>query len=129
MMVDIDRFKGINDNFGHDSGDKAIVSCADILTAHAKEGDIVSRYGGEEFVILLSGSTLGEALLRAERIRNDIEQNPVCSFEGKHVFLTVSIGVTQIDPEEDKTMDDVLKRADKALYAAKDKGRNNVVNL
>lgn len=129
MMVDIDRFKGINDNFGHDSGDKAIVACANVLKAHAREMDIVSRYGGEEFVILLSQSTLGDALLRAERIRTDIEQNPVCSFDGKNIFLTVSIGVTNVDPEEDNSIDDMLKRADKALYAAKDRGRNNVVTL
>ncbi|MDH5710651.1 MAG: sensor domain-containing diguanylate cyclase [Gammaproteobacteria bacterium] len=129
MMVDIDRFKGINDNFGHDAGDKAIVACADILKAHANETDIVSRYGGEEFVILLQNSTLGDALLRAERIRTDIEQHPVCFIDDKNIFLTVSIGLTQISPDEDQSIDDMLKRADKALYAAKDKGRNNVVNL
>ncbi|MDH3343547.1 MAG: sensor domain-containing diguanylate cyclase, partial [Gammaproteobacteria bacterium] len=129
MMIDIDRFKGINDNFGHDSGDKAIVACANILMAHTSETDIVSRYGGEEFVILMADSNLGDALLRAEGIRTDIEQNPVCSFDDKNIFLTVSIGVTQIDPQEDHSIDDTLKRADKALYAAKDKGRNNVVNL
>lgn len=129
LMIDIDRFKGINDNFGHDAGDKAIIACADTLKAHANKTDIVSRYGGEEFVILMPDSTLGDALLRAERIRTDIEQHPVCSIDDKNIFLTVSVGVTQINPEEDHSIDDMLKRADKALYAAKDKGRNNVVNL
>ena len=130
IMIDLDYFKKYNDHYGHQQGDECLKKIAKILSQIANRStDVVARYGGEEFVILLVGSTLGEALLRAERIRNDIEQNPVCSFEEKNIFLTVSIGVTQIDPEEDNTIDDMLKRADKALYAAKDKGRNNVVNL
>ena len=74
-------------------------------------------------------SVLEDALLAAELIRKEIDKQPICSFDGKNIFLTVSIGVTQINPECDNSIDDMLKRADKALYAAKDKGRNNVLSL
>lgn len=129
LMIDIDRFKGINDNFGHDAGDKAIVACAEILKTYKRDTDIVSRYGGEEFVILMPQSTLEDALLTAENIRKEIDKQPIFSFDGKNIFLTVSVGVTQINPEYDNSIDDMLKRADDALYTAKRSGRNNVLSL
>lgn len=129
LMIDIDRFKGINDNFGHDAGDKAIVACAEVLKNYKRDADIVSRYGGEEFVILMPQSTLEDALLTAEHIRKEIDKQQICSFDGKNIFLTVSIGVTQINPEDDNSIADMLKRADNALYTAKSKGRNKVLSL
>ena len=128
-MIDIDRFKGINDNFGHDVGDKAIVACAEVLKTYKRDTDIVSRYGGEEFVILMPQSTLEDALVTAEHIRKEIDKHPICSFDGKNIFLTVSVGVTQINPECDNSIDDMLKRADNALYTAKSNGRNKVLSL
>jgi len=129
LMIDIDRFKGINDNFGHAMGDKAILSCANALKAQTKNTDIVSRYGGEEFVILSPQSTIDTALSLAEHIRKEIEVLPICTDDEREIFLTVSVGVTQINPEHDNNIEDTLKRADKALYTAKNKGRNNVVSL
>lgn len=129
LMIDIDRFKGINDNFGHDAGDKAIVACAEVLKNYKRDTDIVSRYGGEEFVILMPQSALEDALVTAEHIRKEIDKQPICSFDGKNIFLTVSVGVTQINPECDNSIDDMLKRADNALYTAKSNGRNKVISL
>ena len=129
LMLDIDRFKGINDTFGHDIGDKAIVATANIFKSHKNENDIISRYGGEEFVILTPGLALESALELAENIRADIENSPICHVDGKKIFLTLSIGVTQLDAHHDHLLDSMLQRADKALYMAKDKGRNSVVSL
>lgn len=129
LMIDIDRFKGINDTFGHAIGDKAIIACAQCFKTHAKSTDIVSRYGGEEFVILSPQSTLDRALELAEHIRKDTESHPIFSIDGRNIFLTISIGVTQIDTVHDNNIEDTLKRADKALYMAKEKGRNNVISL
>ena len=129
LMIDIDRFKGINDTFGHAIGDKVIIACAKSFKAHVKNTDIVSRYGGEEFVILSPQSTLDKAMELAEDIRIDIERNPVCSVDGRNISLTISVGVTQIDAIDDNNIEDMLKRSDKALYMAKEKGRNNVISL
>ena len=129
LMIDIDRFKGINDNFGHAIGDKAIIACAQSFKTHTRCSDIVSRYGGEEFVIMTPDSTLNAALELAENIRKDIESHPICSIDERSIFLTISIGVTQIDTHNDNTIEDTLKRADKALYMAKNKGRNKVISL
>ena len=90
-----------------------------------KNTRIVARYGGEEFVILIPESTQDEALQLAEKIRRKIEKHQILSIAD----LTLSIGVTEINFNQDKSFKDMLKRADKALYRAKNKGRNNVVHL
>lgn len=129
LMLDIDRFKGINDNFGHHIGDKAIISCSNIFKSLTNEADIVARYGGEEFVILADKITLNKALELAEKIRKDIEESPICSIGDKKLFLTLSIGVTEMNIETDTSIDNMLQRADKALYIAKNEGRNTVISL
>lgn len=129
LMLDIDRFKGINDTFGHEIGDKAIVACADTFKSHVGERDIVARFGGEEFIILMPQAKIDDALLLAEAIRKTIEINPICFVDEKTISLTLSIGATQINLDQDHTIDSMLQRADKALYMAKKKGRNAVVSL
>ena len=126
IMLDIDRFKGINDNFGHLVGDIALCTCADILKQQASEIDITARYGGEEFVMLMPGHSKETAKLVAEKIRTEIEQNPVKAHGEQLVHLTISAGVTELT-QDDTGIDDLVRRADKALYKAKEIGRNTVV--
>lgn len=127
LMIDIDKFKEVNDTYGHDIGDKAIVCCADIFKKLARSSDIVTRYGGEEFIILLPATALKDALVFAERVRSKIETQMQCQ-DFDTLKLTVSIGVTQM-VTEDKAIEDLVKRSDEALYKAKNAGRNRVVSL
>lgn len=129
IMIDIDRFKSINDTYGHEIGDVVIRACGDIFREYARNTDIVSRYGGEEFAILMPRSAYDDALLLAERIRTQVENRAVGSKDNVAIRITLSIGVTQIDLGRDTCVEDMLQRADKALYAAKKKGRNKVVGL
>jgi len=129
LMIDIDRFKGINDNFGHDAGDRAIKSCSEILKKESEDSDIVARYGGEEFIILISQSTPDKALALGESIRSKVEKHQILFNDEKRISLTLSIGVTEIHFDQDNSLEDVIKRADQALYMAKNKGRNNVIHL
>jgi len=129
LMVDIDRFKGINDNFGHDAGDIAIKVCSEIFKASAGDRDIIARYGGEEFIILIPQSTKTDALALAERIRSRVEKHKIIISKDMEISLTLSVGVTEIDFSQDNSIEDIIKRADIALYNAKNKGRNKVVHL
>jgi diguanylate cyclase (GGDEF)-like protein len=123
MMLDLDRFKRINDRFGHAAGDAALARFAQTCLALIRKSDIMARYGGEEFIILMPGSPLNRALLQAERLRRALEGVTVTS--GPAQFgLTVSIGVAERGPTE--TMRELLHRADDALYGAKEGGRNRV---
>jgi diguanylate cyclase (GGDEF)-like protein/PAS domain S-box-containing protein len=125
MMVDIDHFKLVNDNYGHGVGDEVIKLIADVLHASTREEDIVGRYGGEEFCIITPNLSAEEAILVAERIRLKLKENSRKAFEtGPHI--TGSLGVSSIkdhapDPSE------LINQADKALYVAKTSGRNRVV--
>lgn len=122
LMVDIDHFKSINDAFGHDVGDMVLVSVAQALKGAARKEDIVARFGGEEFVIVLSDSSLEDALQCAERMRKKVESLVFPSIDRP---ITASFGVTSfLYTEEDESM---LKRADDALYEAKHSGRNCVI--
>jgi len=122
-MVDVDRFKAVNDTFGHDFGDVVLKAVADRLTQAARETDIVARYGGEEFMVLMPDTSAEEALVAAERVRCHMANHPVG--DGKlSVEVSISIGVSartlcgRTDP------DDLVRMADEALYAAKQSGRN-----
>jgi diguanylate cyclase (GGDEF)-like protein len=124
LMFDIDRFKAINDRYGHAGGDAAIRAIADLIRAHRRVGDIAARLGGEEFVLLLPETTLQDALAIAERIRADTEAR-VVEHEGCRIGFTTSVGVADLAPGE--TLDDWIARADAALYRAKQSGRNRVI--
>ena len=128
-MFDIDYFKKINDNFGHDAGDKALKHIADILRDSSRKSDVVGRYGGEEFVIIMPPRTdKEEATIAAERARLYVQNN---SMDG--IDMTISAGVATILPKPADNDNEIfkllLKQADEALYAAKTSGRNKVVHF
>jgi len=121
---DIDFFKKINDSYGHKAGDKVLSTIAQLLNKRVRKSDFFARYGGEEFVMLLPETTAEEALKLANNLRESIKS---CSFHyrGEDVRVTVSCGISSF--KEGDTADQVFERADKALYAAKNQGRNRCV--
>jgi diguanylate cyclase (GGDEF)-like protein/PAS domain S-box-containing protein len=127
MMLDLDHFKKINDTYGHHAGDKALVTFSDLTKSLLRKYDILCRFGGEEFAIFCPETSTEEAALVAERIRKEIEKNTIL-YDGMEIKLTVSIGIAEFI-HSDKEVDDIIKRADKALYKAKFSGRNNVCLL
>ena len=125
LMVDLDHFKSINDRFGHAEGDTVLVGMADLLKSICREQDLVGRYGGEEFCVVLEGLDQEDSRQVAERILKDMfTRSPAWSTAGARV--TASIGVATL-PDAPCTAMGLVKRADKALYAAKAAGRNQVV--
>jgi eukaryotic-like serine/threonine-protein kinase len=122
LMVDIDHFKKVNDRYGHATGDDAIRAVATVLRTGIREPDLVCRYGGEEFALVMS-EMHGIPADTAERLRKTVE---TLSVPGPHgpVHITVSIGVADLRPGD--SLDTVLARADEALYRAKEGGRNQV---
>lgn len=128
LMLDIDRFKDINDTIGHLAGDAVLVSLADTFNQCTRKHDIVSRYGGEEFLILLPETDITSALGVAEKIRVRVSEYPV-EFNDHSISFTVSIGVTQMDQSRKEATDVIIHRADCALYKAKAEGRNCVKTL
>lgn len=124
MMLDLDHFKAINDNYGHEVGDEVLREVAGKLKSSLRSGDIACRYGGEEFTVLLGGASLAATRLRAEQFRQTVEQLRV-SHRGKMLRLTVSIGIAAF-PENGTQISEVLHQADRALYEAKHGGRNRV---
>ncbi|MGU3536674.1 PleD family two-component system response regulator [Methylobacterium sp. A54F] len=126
LLLDIDRFKAINDTYGHEAGDEVLRTFAERIRLHTRTVDIVARYGGEEMVIILPDAGLAEAHCIAERIRERIEALPFSVQRAtRTVPVTVSIGVA-VRQGDDAGPQDMLKRADVALYRAKDGGRNRV---
>lgn len=125
MMVDIDHFKQVNDEFGHVAGDQILQSTVHTCMQQLREVDLFSRFGGEEFVVLCPHTGEQEAREMAERLRQTVMQNAI-SLSGRKIHVTISIGVSLIR-EADQSFESVIKRIDDALYAAKDKGRNCVV--
>jgi diguanylate cyclase (GGDEF)-like protein len=123
-VVDVDHFKAINDRFGHDGGDKVLKLVALALTQATRATDHAGRQGGEEFMVLLDGATVSTSLSVAERLRSSVAQCQV-ELNGAPVGVTVSIGVANMLPA-DRHFNDMLRRADTALYAAKAGGRNRV---
>lgn len=127
LMMDLDHFKDVNDRYGHLIGDKMIVHFADVVRTSLRPYDLFGRYGGEEFVILLPENGEDEAAQTAQRICESIAGAPL-EAPPHAVRYTVSIGVASCPPNSPDTLDDLLKRADAALYEAKSLGRNRVVS-
>jgi len=123
-MVDIDHFKKINDTYGHDTGDKVIVKLADLLRSETSKDDIVARFGGEEFCILLKDISSEKAIDSMERIREKVENSVMFSDKDKEIRYTISIGLATT---YENTLDDTVNEADMHLYNAKEGGRNQVV--
>ena len=126
IFFDIDRFKNVNDTYGHDTGDRVLKE----ITARTREAlrktDIFARYGGEEFVIILPETDLTQAVNVAEKLHDIIQKN-IFEHEGDRIPITVSVGVTEVQ-ESDRDPESILHRADSNMYKAKDKGRNRVVS-
>jgi diguanylate cyclase (GGDEF)-like protein len=128
IMFDIDRFKGVNDTHGHKVGDLVLQKIAQVSHDTVREIDIVGRLGGEEFVVLLPHTNRPQALEAAERLRLAIAEGAVLLKSGEPLHFTASFGVVTIEggPEEKSDIDELLILADKAMYRAKEEGRNRV---
>ncbi len=126
LLIDIDNFKPINDKYGHKAGDLVLKEFVSSIKLNLRQYDIFGRYGGEEFVILLPNTKFSKAELIGKRICNKCE-NTKFSFNGYTINFTVSIGIRFVDPKETNTNFDILIRAaDKALYNAKENGKNQI---
>ena len=125
MMIDVDYFKKVNDNYGHAAGDKVLKDLASEIKNTIRESDIAVRLGGEEFGVLLPGTDLNMAEDAAERLRENIEKINF-QHEESSISITISIGISTYK-NEDSNMDDLLQKADVALYEAKSRGRNCTV--
>lgn len=122
LMMDVDHFKTLNDNLGHIVGDRILTAVAKILVQSIRSVDFAARYGGDEFIIILTENTVNEALNTAERIRSQVAES-LHGPDEKKITITLSIGIVQCEPG-DTTSTILLTRADNALYAAKHAGRN-----
>jgi len=125
IICDIDHFKRVNDTFGHQAGDEAIKSFADLLRNACRPGDLAARYGGEEFVLLCADCNIATAVRRADQLRKDLSRTPLSMLGNKPI--TASFGVTEWQPGD--TPNTMLRRADRALLQAKELGRNTVIQL
>ena len=125
IMIDVDRFKSFNDRFGHVAGDRALSAVAHILGKQFRPRDLLVRYGGDEFAVLLPGVDAKEAVTIAERVRQAVSGDTESSIDSLiQIPVRISMGVAEIEPHE--TFETLLKAADAALYRAKNAGRNSV---
>lgn len=125
MLMDLDHFKTINDDFGHETGDRVIEHFARVCKNVFRQSDIIGRWGGEEFVVLLPGATEAEAWQAAQRLHQSLRQTPLVGDEHPPLLITVSIGLCSLS--KDCELEDTLRQADELLYQAKDSGRNRTV--
>ena len=128
VMSDLDRFKSVNDEHGHHAGDAVLKQFAGILKRTAREIDVVGRYGGEEFIVLLPGTVLDAAVTFAERVRKEVEAHTFV-FDGGSVRRTASFGVAGWPHPRISDCDRIVRAADDALYVAKESGRNRVIRF
>lgn len=127
IILDIDKFKNINDTYGHSVGDDVIVQLSLLLKKNTRSSDVIARIGGEEFVILLPNTGIEGALNIADSLRKTIEKENLHVDKNTKINFTISLGVESVDSANDSSIDEPLKRADKALYDAKNSGRNRAV--
>ena len=125
VMIDIDKFKKINDAYGHPMGDKVIKSLAKTIADNLCVGSVFGRLGGEEFAILCAKDTTDQVAKKIEELRQSVEDIQIYSDSGDRIFFTISEGIAKATPEM-RTIDDLLKEADAALYEAKGEGRNRI---
>ncbi len=124
FMMDIDHFKRVNDEQGHAAGDAVIHRMGELMHRYFRVSDVMGRLGGEEFAVLLSRCSPQEAYRLADRFRQQVADTPTV-FNDHEIYITISIGVTCSEPT-DKNVENILHRADKALYQSKAEGRNRV---
>jgi diguanylate cyclase (GGDEF)-like protein len=125
MILDIDHFKRFNDTYGHPAGDTILSTVAERVLSNARKVDLTARYGGDEFVILLPDTSADEAMLLAERLHQAVSNEPIAISSTNTIHLTVSIGVATY-PTHAASIDELIKRADEALYWIKSHGRNRI---
>jgi diguanylate cyclase (GGDEF)-like protein len=125
ILLDLDRFKRINDTFGHGRGDDVLAAIGTVLQAHIRASDFVGRYGGEEFIVLLPDTDRDGALISAEKLREAITK---ITIPGVELPITASLGVAML-PQDAADAATLIRRADRALYTAKNNGRNRVESL
>ena len=128
IMIDIDHFKEVNDRFGHLVGDQVLAKIAGRVRGALRINDIMGRYGGEEFAILLPETCGEDSELVAERLRESVAERPFQTDQGK-LPITISLGVTCLGEDRDISVERLLDEADKALYQAKNAGRNRYGDL
>ncbi len=126
LLLDLDRFKTINDTHGHDAGDKVLVAVTKMVASRLRDVDLLGRMGGEEFAVLFPETDTEQALQVAERMRELVEQTEVEIGDGLGIGVTMSIGVASLGPN-DRSVDALIRRADQAMYKAKQAGRNRVM--
>jgi diguanylate cyclase (GGDEF)-like protein len=124
-MLDLDHFKQVNDDWGHEAGNRILQHCAGLMKKLLRRVDIPCRYGGEEFALIMPATPLPRAVNAAERVRQAIAGS-VIPFEGQEIRVTVSMGADLCMPEDDLTVEALVERADGFLYQAKAEGRNRV---
>jgi len=125
IMCDIDHFKNVNDTYGHAAGDQVLRTVAQIIRTQLREYDTAGRYGGEEFAVLLPFTKIDEAAMAAERLRKAVESKDIKISHDKNINVTISLGVYEFKLNDSEN--DLLNNADKALYKAKETGRNKVI--
>ena len=124
ILFDIDGFKTANDTFGHALGDEILAKISQVARLQIREVDILARYGGDEFTILLPETNSEQAFITAERIRKSVAEAHI-EVGTASISVSLSLGVAQIMPDQDRSIEDVIRRADKALYQAKQRGKNH----
>ncbi|RBW49084.1 GGDEF domain-containing protein [Marinobacter sp. F3R11] len=122
-LIDLDLFKNINDQYGHDAGDAALIQFADLVRSIIRQTDVAARWGGEEFLLLLPDTSLIPALTLAERLRSEVAKSTF-SFNGQVLPVTMSAGICSI--AQANSIDNLLRQADIQLYSAKEAGRNRI---
>lgn len=127
IMIDIDNFKNVNDTYGHPVGDKVIISIASILKAQTRMSDIVCRFGGEEYIILLPNMDVLNTEKMAHSIRKLIEDSVIILDNNEVLKVTASLGISTVNTQKDSDIEIAIHRADNAMYEAKKSGKNKVV--
>jgi diguanylate cyclase (GGDEF)-like protein len=128
-MFDLDRFKNVNDTYGHQAGDRVLEQLADLLRESAREIDRLGRYGGEEFMALLPGTSIEDAEVFVERVRHEVARRPFSIGKDEPLRMTLSAGIATYPDPAISDPETLVRLADEALYAAKATGRNRVVRF
>ena len=124
LMVDIDHFKKVNDEYGHTCGDEALRHMGDLLRRNLRSTDLCARYGGEEMIVLMPGTEIIHAQLTADRLRESVADTPLHLQDGRELTIQISGGIAQWQPGT--ALNDLIRSADQALYRAKEGGRNRI---
>ena len=126
LLMDIDYFKDVNDTYGHTYGDDVLKKLSSLIQKNIRSSDVLARWGGEEFIVLLSETSLEQAKIAAEKMRALIQYKEFITPEGQQLAITISLGLTKVEVMGEDSLNIAFNNADKALYTAKENGRNRV---